>query len=87
MHITGNITFGHIRIQNNQAKESKSHPYTFSKKDHGDNCKGAVPMAKISEGCTAQRYEISDSYYFDTQQADFFEITHQQIALAVNKKA
>jgi hypothetical protein len=55
MHITGNITFGHIRIQNNQAKESKSHPYTFSKKDHGDNCKGAVPMAKISEGCTAQR--------------------------------
>jgi hypothetical protein len=55
MHITGNITFGHIRIQNNQAKESKSHPYTFSKKDHGDNCKGGVSMAKISEGCTAQR--------------------------------
>ncbi|MDF2726717.1 MAG: hypothetical protein K0S84_260 [Nitrososphaera sp.] len=47
-------------------------------------------MVKISEGYySLKRYEISDSYYyFDTQRADFFlRVSHQQLALAVNKKA
>jgi hypothetical protein len=80
MHITGNITFGHIRVQNNQAKGSKSYPYTFSKKEREDNSKGGVLMIKISEGYySLKRYEISDSYYFDTQQADFLTVSHQQI--------
>lgn len=90
MHISSNISFGHIRVQNNQAKESKSYPYTFSKKERNDNSKGGVLMVKISEGYySLKRYEISDSYYyFDTQRADFFlRVSHQQLALAVNKKA
>jgi hypothetical protein len=74
MHITSGITFGHSRVQNNQAKESKSYPYTFSKKEHDDNSKGGVMMMiKISEDYySSKRYEISDNYYFDTQRADLF---------------
>jgi hypothetical protein len=89
MHISSNISFGHIRVQNNQAKESKSYPYTFSKKECNDNSKAGVLMVKISEGYySLKRYEISDSYYFDAQRADFFlRVSHQQLALAVNKKA
>jgi hypothetical protein len=56
MHITSGITFGHSRVQNNQAKESKSYPYTFSKKEYDDNSKGGVlMMIKISETITARR--------------------------------
>jgi hypothetical protein len=89
MHISNNIRFGHIRVQNNQAKESKSYPYTFSKKECNDNSKAGVLMVKISEGYySLKRYEISDSYYFDAQWTDFFlRVSHQQLALAVNKKA
>jgi hypothetical protein len=44
-------------------------------------------MVKISEGYySLKRYEISDSYYFDTQRADFLTVSHQQLELAVNKK-
>lgn len=71
MHITSDITFGHSRVQNNQAKESKGYPYTFSKKSRNDNSKGDVLMVKISEDdyYSSKRYEISDSHYFDTRRA------------------
>jgi hypothetical protein len=74
MHMTSDITPVHIsRVQNNQAKESKGYLYTFSKKECDDNSKGGVLMVKISEGYySSKRYEISDSYYFDTQRADLF---------------
>jgi hypothetical protein len=56
MHITSGITFGHSRVQNNQAKESKSYPYPFSKTEYDDNSKGGVlMMIKISETITARR--------------------------------
>jgi hypothetical protein len=74
MYITSNITFSHIRVQNNQAKESKGYLHTFSKKECNDNSKGGVLMVKISKGYyRSKRYEISDSYYFDTQRADLFD--------------
>jgi hypothetical protein len=46
-------------------------------------------MAKISEGYySSKRYKIFDRYYFDVQRADLFlTVSHQQIALTVNKKA
>jgi hypothetical protein len=73
MHMTRDITFGHIRVQNNQAKESKDYPYTFGKKERDDNSKGGVLMVKISEDYySSKRYEVSDSYYFDTRRVDLF---------------
>jgi hypothetical protein len=73
MLITSNISFGQIRVQDNQAKESKRYPYTFFSKKLEGNSKGGVLMAKISEGyCSSKRYEISDRYYFDIQRADLF---------------
>lgn len=75
MHMTSDIAFGHIRVQNNQAKESKGYPYTFGKKERDDNSKGGVLMAKISEDyySSKKRYEISDNYYFDTRGQTFFD--------------
>jgi hypothetical protein len=75
MHITSDITFGHIgRIQNNQAKESKGYLYTFSKKEHDDNSKGGVLMVKISEDYySSKRYEISNSYSLILGGQTFFD--------------
>jgi hypothetical protein len=72
MHINSDITFGHSRVQNNEAKENKGYPYTFSKKEHDDNSKGGcVLMVKIREHYyRSRRYEISDRYYFDNGRAD-----------------
>jgi hypothetical protein len=70
MHISSNISFGHIRVQNNQAKESKSYPYTFSKKEHDENSKGGCVDGQGEDYYCSRRYEISDRYYFDNGRAD-----------------
>jgi hypothetical protein len=74
MHINSDITFGHSRVQNNEAKESNGYPYTFSKKEHNDNSKDGVLMIEIREDYySSRRYEISDSYYFDNRRAPLFD--------------
>jgi hypothetical protein len=71
MHINSDITFGHSRVQNNEAKENKGYPYTFSKKSTMIIPKAGVLMVKIREGYyRSRRYEISDRYYFDNGRAD-----------------
>jgi len=72
MHINSDITFGHSRVQNNEAKENKGYPYTFSKKKTMIIPKaGVLLMVKIREGYyRSRRYEISDRYYFDNGRAD-----------------
>ena len=72
MHINSDITFGHSRVQNNEAKENKGYPYTFSKKSTMIIPKaGVLLMVKIREGYyRSRRYEISDRYYFDNGRAD-----------------
>lgn len=88
MHINSDITFGHSRVQNNEAKEGNGYLYIFSKKDHNDNSKDGLRMIEIREDYySSRRYEISDSYYFDNRRAALLTVTHQQLALAVNKKA
>jgi hypothetical protein len=71
MHMTIGITFSHIRVQNNQDKESKVYPFTFSKKRCDNNSKSAMLTVKISgDYYNSKRYEIPGGYYFDTQKAD-----------------
>jgi hypothetical protein len=92
MHITSGITFGHSRefkiIMRKRARAIRI--LLENKKEHDGNSKGGVLMVKISEDdyYNLKSYEISDSYYFDTRRAEpFLTVSHQQLALAVNKKA
>jgi hypothetical protein len=88
MHINSDTTFGHSRIQNNEAKESKGYPHTLSKKERDENSKDGVRMVEIREDYHSSRvYEISGSYYFDNRRQTFLTVSHQQLGLAVNKKA
>jgi hypothetical protein len=88
MHINSDITFGHNRVQNNEAKESKDNPYAFSKKGRDDNSKDGVLMVVIGEDYYSSRiYKISSRYYFDNRRQSFLIVSHQQLALAMNKKA
>jgi hypothetical protein len=74
MHINSDTTFGHSGVQNNEAKESNSHLYTFSKKEHNDDSKDGVWMIEIrGDYYSSKRYEVSDSYYFDNRLADLFD--------------
>jgi hypothetical protein len=74
MHINSDVTFGHSRVQNNEAKESNGYPYTFSKKEQNDDSKDGLLMIEIREDYySSRRYEISDSYYFDNRRAALFD--------------
>jgi hypothetical protein len=74
MHINSDTTFGHSGVQNNEAKESNSHLYTFSKKEHNDDSKDGVWMIEIrGDYYSSKRYEVSGSYYFDNRLADLFD--------------
>jgi hypothetical protein len=88
MHINSDTTFGHSGVQNNEAKESNSHLYTFSKKEHNDDSKDGVRMIETREDYYNSRDTKSlTAITLIIGWQTFLTVSHQQLALAVNKKA
>ena len=68
-------------------KRARAVRILLAKKEHDDNSKEGVLMVEIREDYHSSRvYEISDRYYFDNRRQTFLTVSHQQLALAANKK-